>query len=202
MKKILFAFSLVALLAAGCNPSQPLTAPTATQITKNENSASSTTPIPSQNPTTTPKILNPGQTGWKTYKNSKFGLEFQYPPSGVLTEYDLTDQAPYGDAPFCPNKPDLPGCLDLIVKFTDGSEFNYTYQTREMGRDLMDNIITKKVLVGSKEYNMHVDKLGNAFVHKDQETSIAFFDNPSTTDLSLFKNILSTFKFKKNLFKR
>lgn len=158
-------------------------------LPKHAVSSSASQPVSEPASTTTP-------AGWKIYKNDKYGFEFSYPGNGLLKEYDLTNQKSHGDAPFCPDKVGLPGCLDVVVTFPDGSEFDYTYQTVEMGKDLSDNVHTEKISLNGKDYDILIDDYGNAAIHPDQETSLLFFHNSKQKgDAVLFKQIFSTFKF-------
>lgn len=143
------------------------------------------------------KLTKPADfSNWKTYKNEKFGLEFMYPPNGILKEYDLTDQEPNGDAPFCPNGKGLSGCLDLKIEFPDGSKFYYVFQTHEMEQlVLSENVRSDIVNLGGKEYEMLVDDHQNAILNIDKETSILF--SSGIEGLSLFSKIIATFKFTK-----
>jgi hypothetical protein len=85
MKKLLFAFPIVALLAAGCNSPQQAanTTPVQTSVAQNTNPVSTTTSTPVTQPTpTTPQtpIVSAPQ-GWKEVADEVLGVAVYYPPT-------------------------------------------------------------------------------------------------------------------------
>src|SRR5581483_5922763 len=72
MKKLLFVFPIVALLAAGCNSSQQ-----SSVQTQNTNHISTST-----HPSTKTQLDSPN---WKTYNNTSLGFQIKYPPDWTYT---------------------------------------------------------------------------------------------------------------------
>jgi len=69
MKKLLFVFPIVVLLAAGCNSSRQASLQQGIQIPNPAPQQSVSTSTPDQS----------GTTNWKTYDNSQYGFEIKYP---------------------------------------------------------------------------------------------------------------------------
>lgn len=80
MKKLLLALPVVLLLAVGCSSNQPVVKnqPTNTQRTQNQQ----TTPSPTN--TQTQQAI----TDLKTYSNTKYRFELNYPSGWVISEND------------------------------------------------------------------------------------------------------------------
>src|ERR1035438_7170020 len=102
MKKLLFAFPMVALLAAGCNSSKPLGVQSSIPITPEATSTLqvkvvhfpfSTTPTSTQSQMPEQPTYTKGKvfTGGGTYSNPKFGFSFVYPTEDTVTEYFTID---------------------------------------------------------------------------------------------------------------
>jgi hypothetical protein len=82
MKKILLVFSVIGLLAAGCN------------VTKQPNSNSNQPPQQQTNQTPPPTPTQPSNNntqGWKTYTNAQYGFEFSYPSAYTIKTSDKTN---------------------------------------------------------------------------------------------------------------
>ena len=107
MKKLLFVFPIVALLAAGCNSAQQASVQTQTPTTQNTNPVPSPvpavqqTPAPTPNPTPNQAQQSSNPQDWKTFTQSftsyNFKMSFKYPNNwtvGTFANYpdELTIQ--------------------------------------------------------------------------------------------------------------
>jgi hypothetical protein len=83
MKKLLFAFPIVVLLAAGCNSSQQASnqPPVQTPIVQNTN--------PTSTPTPTQQVALPSD--WTTYQNPNLGISFSLPKNFQVFQTDANN---------------------------------------------------------------------------------------------------------------
>lgn len=79
MKKLLFVFPIVALLAAACSSSQPVGNQTSTA----QNTTVAVNPAPAQTSSVT-------ENGWVTYANQDLSISFKYPPNYKVYQQDAT----------------------------------------------------------------------------------------------------------------
>ncbi len=95
MKKLLFAFPIVTLLAAGCNSSQQATnqIPAQSSVSQNTNPTPTHSPIPTPTPTPTPATTQNQAVpaNWATYTSSDLGLSFKYPTDLKVYQQDAND---------------------------------------------------------------------------------------------------------------
>jgi uncharacterized protein YcfL len=196
MKKILFLFPIIALLAAGCSSTQQASNQTVVQtpIAQNAN------PAPTSNkPTTT--LTTQITTGWNTFTNEADGYTLKYPNKFSLEKNDkispnnsnnLFYSATFG----YPNKLGSPGTI-----FTDNSNLNDAKKDieasnyKELGTEskiINGNSVTIMVIQNIRPENKQ-DISNVAYISHGNSFLIFSMGQVYTED---FNNILSTIQFK------
>jgi hypothetical protein len=84
MKKLLFAFPIVALLAAGCNSSQIPQSTNTTPATQNSTQ--------NTNSTSSPTSAQANTSNWQTYASQKYSFQFKYPTDWSVSDASYTYQ--------------------------------------------------------------------------------------------------------------
>lgn len=209
MKKLLFAFPIVALLAAGCNSSQQTTEqnPPAQQ-TQTEQTQQQTAQNPAPSPTPTPTPSQSDIAAWKTYTSVKYGYQFKYPTNWYFEVGD-TD----GSDPHLSNLKSVPEVgmqkgevvveiqgfhtkdanVDLMtyVKNTSGSSVS---QVNLDGTNFVKEIMGAGPLQGNSAYDISVDSTHyvSAIVYPYPNTSISIAERIVSTIAPLTQNSVSS----------
>ncbi|GEM_PF-6449547 len=129
---------------------------------------------------------------WQTYHNDQYGFEFKYPSDAKIQEENFIS-SPVVYENKC--RDTFKSCVRVSLTLSNGQTVKYNLQSGdEFGKDLSGSIKKEKITIDNKEYEMWVDE-HNYIKVIAQNFSIWLYNDIGLSEVNLFKQILSTFKF-------